>query len=189
MARGTKLVIGLALVAVSLALVWALTPAREVIDPRRLLAAAEELRASGWGIVLIPPAFVVLSLAMVPSSMLRWTTVLAFDPLFGVVCMTAGVLLATVLGHAIGQRVGAERLSRLGGDRITRIRARLGRTGVLGIAALRQVPLGPFMIVNAVAGAAQVRRRVFVGGTLLGMVPSVTVMVLAGSSLRAWLIS
>jgi uncharacterized membrane protein YdjX (TVP38/TMEM64 family) len=181
-------VIGLALGAVCLALAWAFTPLRSVIDPRGLLAGAEQLRASGWGIMLIPPAFVLLSLAMVPTSLLRWTTVLAFDPLFGVLCMTLGVVCATVLGHAIGQRVGAERLARIGGDRIERVRARIGRTGVLGIAALRQVPLGPFMIVNAVAGAARVRRNVFVAGTLIGMVPSVLVMVLAGSSLRAWVL-
>lgn len=188
MARGTAWAIGVALVAVCLALAWVFTPLGSLIEPRGLLEAAEQLRASGWGIVLIPPAFVLLSLAMVPTSLLRWTTVVAFDPLFGVVCMTLGVVCATVLGHAIGQRIGADRLARVGGDRIERIRVRLGRTGVLGIAALRQVPLGPFMIVNAVAGAARVRRSVFVGGTLLGMVPSVIVMVLAGSSLRAYLL-
>jgi phospholipase D1/2 len=188
MRRGTAWAIGLALVAVCLALAWAFTPLREVIEPRELLARAEQLRESGWGIVLIPPAFVLLSLAMVPTSLLRWTTVLAFDPVFGVVCMTLGVIGATLLGHAIGKRVGAERLARVGGARIEAIRARLGRTGVLGIAALRQIPLGPFMIVNAVAGAARVRGTVFLGGTLLAMIPSVTVMLLASSSVRGWVL-
>ncbi|MDQ3365860.1 MAG: VTT domain-containing protein [Myxococcota bacterium] len=189
MGRGTITVTCVALAALGLALAWALTPLRSVIEPRSLLAGAEQLRASGWGIVLVPPAFVLLSLAMVPTSLLRWTTVLAFSPLFGVLCMVLGVACATLLGHMIGQRIGADRLARIGGDRVHRIRARLERTGVLGIAALRQVPLGPFMIVNAVAGAARVRRNVFVAGTVLGMVPGVIVMVLAGSSLRAWLLS
>ena len=188
-------VIGIALGAVCLALAWAFTPLRTVIEPRALIAAAEELRASGWGLVLVPPAFVLLSLAMVPTSVLRWTTVVAFDPVFGVICMALGVVGATALGHAIGARVGAERLARFGGERlggrlgerIERIRGRLARTGVLGIAALRQVPLGPFMFVNAVAGAARVPRRVFLGGTVLGMIPSAVVMLIAASSVRAYL--
>lgn len=188
MARRTAWAIGLALGALALALAWAFTPLRTVLAPRALLTGAEQLRASGWGIVLVPPLFVLLSLAMVPTTLLRWTTVLAFDPVFGVLCMTAGVACATLVGHAIGQRVGADRLTALGGERMERVRARLRGTGILGVAAMRQVPLGPFMIVNAIAGAAQIRCRVFVGGTVLGMIPSVAVMLLAGSSMRAWLL-
>jgi len=187
MARWFGWVLALA-VAVGLALAWAFTPLRSLVDPRRLLAAAEHLRASGWGILLVPPAFVVLSLALVPTSILRWTTILAFDPWFGVAVMTVGVASATFLRHFIGARLGAERMSRLGSARFERVRVRLGRTGLLGVAALRQVPLGPFMIVNALAGATGMRRSVFVAGTIIGMVPSVVVMLLAGSSLRAWLL-
>lgn len=169
--------------AIGLAIAWAVTPLRTALSPRVLLTAAEDL--DGWGLVLVPPAFVVLSVAMVPTSILRWTTVVAFAPAVGVLFMVLGVMGATLLGHVIGARLGAERI---GGERIERLRARLTRTGVLGIAALRQVPMGPFMIVNAAAGAAGVRRRVFLGGTLVGMVPSVIVMVLAGTSVRAWLL-
>jgi uncharacterized membrane protein YdjX (TVP38/TMEM64 family) len=187
MSRGVAGAVALVL-TLGLALAWAFTPLRDALAPRDLLASAAELRATGWGMLLVPPVFVLLSLAMVPTTILRWATVVAFDPLFGVVFMVLGVLGATFVGHAIGERLGAERMSRFGGDRVERIRARLGRTGVLGIAALRQVPLGPFMIVNAAAGALRVRRGAFLGGTLVGMVPGAIVMVLAGGSLRAWLL-
>jgi phospholipase D1/2 len=170
-------------VLVALALAWVLTPLGELIDPRALLVSADELRATGWGIALIVPLFVAFSVVMIPTSLLRWTTIVAFDPLIGVPCMVAGVLCAAFLGHVIGERVGADRLARIGNARFERIRARLERTGVLGIAALRQVPLGPFMFVNAVAGAARTRRKTFLAGTLVGMVPSTI-----GASLRAWLV-
>jgi phospholipase D1/2 len=171
-----------------LALAWALTPLRELIDPRALLDAADSLRATGWGIALIVPLFVVFSVVMIPTSVLRWTTIVAFDPLIGVPCMVIGVMCAAFLGHALGTRAGAERLANVGSARFAKIRARLERTGVLGIAALRQVPLGPFMFVNAACGAARVPRKTFLAGTLVGMVPSTVVMVLAGASLRAWLL-
>jgi phospholipase D1/2 len=176
-------------IAIGLALAWALTPLREVVDPRAMLAAADELRATGWGIALIVPLFVAFSIVMVPTSLLRWTTIVAFDPWIGVPCMVIGVLVAALIGHAFGERAGAERIARIGNARFARIRARLERTGILGIAALRQVPLGPYMFVNAAAGAARVPRRTFLLGTLVGMVPSTIIMVAAGASLRAWLLS
>ena len=185
MSRGVACVVALVL-TLGLALAWAFTPLRDAIAPRELLTAAEDLRATGWGMLLVPPVFVLLSIAMVPTTILRWATVVAFDPLFGLVFMVLGVLGATFIGHAIGERLGAKRF---GGERVERIRARLARTGVLGVAALRQVPLGPFMFVNAVAGAARVRRGAFLGGTVVGMVPGAIVMVLAGGSLRAWLLA
>ncbi len=180
------IVIALLVLAAAVTL-WTTPPVRAALEPRALLAGAERLRDSGWGLLLIPPAFVLLSLVLVPSSVLRWTTIVAIGPVSGLLCMALGVIGATLVGHAIGQRLGSERLARLAGTRLPRIRDRLQRTGVLGIAALRQVPLGPFMVVNAVAGAARVRRHVLVAGTLVAMVPSVIVMTIAGGSLRAWL--
>ncbi|MGE3765933.1 MAG: TVP38/TMEM64 family protein [Kofleriaceae bacterium] len=178
-----------AILAIGLALAWVLTPLRALVDPRGLLASAEQLTSTAWGIALIVPAFVLLSVAMVPTSILRWATVLALHPVLGVTFMVIGVMCASFIGHAIGDRLGAERMARIGNERFARIRSRLERIGILGMAAIRQVPLGPFMIVNAVAGAARVRRRVFLAGTLVGMVPSTIVMLLAGASLRAWLLA
>ncbi len=177
-----------AAIAIGLAIAWAVTPLRELVDPRTLLDAADDLRATGWGIALIVPLFVVFSVLMVPASLLRWTTVVAFDPWIGVPCMLVGSIGATFIGHAIGKRAGAERLACIGSERVAKIRARLERAGVLGVAAIRQVPLGPSMFVNAAAGAAGVRRDVFLAGTFVSMLPSTVLMVVAGASLRAWLL-
>ena len=94
-----------AAVAVGLAIAWAATPLRELVDPQGLLAAADGLRATGWGIALIVPLFVLASVVMIPSSILRWTTVVAFDPWIGVPCMLLGSLGAAFTAQS---RIGAD---------------------------------------------------------------------------------
>ena len=58
---------------------------------------------------------------------------------------------------------------------------------VLSIAALRLVPLGPHMLVSAVAGAARLPRRTFVVGTVLGMIPGLVLLVCVGGPAEALL--
>jgi uncharacterized membrane protein YdjX (TVP38/TMEM64 family) len=179
--------IGAALVGVALFVAWRWTPLREVADPKALLAWAQTLRASGLAVLLVPAAFVALSLALFPIVVLRVTIVLVFGPLLGPVYALLGVAAGALLGHALGARLGARPLERLAGPRLDRIRARLeGRTGVWAIAALRLVPLGPFMVVNAVGGAARLRRRSFVLGTVLGLTPGIILIALVSAHLE-WL--
>jgi uncharacterized membrane protein YdjX (TVP38/TMEM64 family) len=183
------LAIGAALAGIALFVAWRWTPLREVADPKALLAWAEALRSSGIAIVLVPAAFVALSLALFPIVVLRVTIVLVFGPLLGPIYALLGVAAGALLGHAIGARLGAKPLERLAGPRVDRIRARLeGRTGVWAIAALRLVPLGPFMVVNAVGGAARLRRRNFVLGTVLGLTPGLVVIAVISAHLE-WLVA
>jgi uncharacterized membrane protein YdjX (TVP38/TMEM64 family) len=73
------------------------------------------------------------------------------------------------------------RVTTVAGPRVQRIRERLHGGGALAVAALRLVPLGPFMVVNAACGAAGLHRRAFMLGTIIVMVPTLVVMALAVS--------
>jgi phospholipase D1/2 len=48
----------------------------------------------------------------------------------------------------------------------------------MAIAVVRLLPIAPFSIVNAVAGASRIRLREFLLGTLLGMLPGITATVI-----------
>ncbi len=171
---------GMFTVMVLASLAWSLTPLADVARLERVTAGVEQLRAD-WpsAMILVPALFVALSLAFVPVSIMRPAIVLALGPILGPVCALAGGLLAAYLGYTIGKRVGGESLERLAGARVAAIRARIERHGVLAIAAVRLVPLGPFMLVNAVFGAAGVRRRDYLLGSLLSMIPGLVIMALA----------
>jgi uncharacterized membrane protein YdjX (TVP38/TMEM64 family) len=62
----------------------------------------------------------------------------------------------------------------LAGRRLNDLSRRLGERGLLAIIFVRVVPVGPFSIVNVVAGASHIRWRDFLLGTLIGLLPGVT---------------
>lgn len=160
-----------ALILVALAAAWIVTPLREVARPERLLGWAETLRQLPLAMVTVPAVFVLLGLVLFPVSVLRAVTVVVFGPVLGPLYAVTGAVLSGLVGYALGHRLGAKAVDDLAGPRARRIRERLGRAGALSIAAVRLIPLGPFTLVNAVAGAARVRLRDFTLGTFLGMTP------------------
>jgi len=113
-------------------------------------------------------AFIVLGLAMVPVILLIAATGMAFGPLLGPVYAMAGCLASAVIGFAIGRWMGLQRITQLGGERITRVMRTLKRNGTLAVFLVRKVP-APFTLINIVVGASTVRFRDFIVGTLLGM--------------------
>jgi phospholipase D1/2 len=113
-------------------------------------------------------AFVILGLAMVPVIVLIAATGVAFGPLLGPVYAMAGCLASASTGFAIGRWVGLQRVTRLGGERITRVTRSLKRNGTLAVFLVRKVP-APFTLVNIIVGASTVRFRDFIVGTVLGM--------------------
>jgi uncharacterized membrane protein YdjX (TVP38/TMEM64 family) len=117
------------------------------------------------GVVL---AFVTLGLLMVPVLLLIAATGVAFGPWLGPVYAMAGCLASASTGFAIGRWAGVRRLERVGGDRVIPLVRALERNGTLAVFLLRKVP-APFMLSNVVAGAARIRFRDFIVGTVLGM--------------------
>ena len=178
--------LGLGLGLIALFVAWRWTPLAEVADPKQLLAWAEALRESGFAALVVPLAFVVLTLALFPITVLRVTTVIVFGPVLGPIYAILGVALGALVGHALGVRLGSEPLERLAGKRVETLRTKLEKRGMLAIAGLRLVPLGPFMLVNAVAGAIRLRRRDFVVGTVIGMTPGLLLWALLSAQLQLW---
>ena len=113
-------------------------------------------------------AFIVLGLAMVPVILLIAATGIAFGPLLGPVYAMAGCLASASTGFAIGRWMGLQRITQLGGERMTRITRTLKRNGTLAVFLVRKIP-APFTLINIVVGASSVRFRDFIVGTLLGM--------------------
>jgi uncharacterized membrane protein YdjX (TVP38/TMEM64 family) len=180
-----KKLLALIAAALVLGLAWRFTPLAALADPEALVGHARGLRDQPLAVVLAPLAFVALSLVLCPLVVLRLTTVLLFGPLLGPLLAIAGVALCALIGHAIGARLGADGLERLAPRRVAQLRALADRRGLLAIAAMRLLPLGPFMVVNAAAGAARLRRRDFVAGTVLGLMPGLVAVVLFAASAGA----
>lgn len=167
----------MAAVIVALAVAWRFVP----FTPEELLLHARAVRELPLAPLWVAAAYVLLGLVMFPFVALRLGTVLVFGPILGPIYALAAGTLSAFVGYSIGRRLGAGALER--SPRAEKIRARLAGRGVLAVAALRLVPLGPFTLVNAMAGAARVPRRDFVLGTALGTAPGLLVLAMAGASL------
>ena len=69
------------------------------------------------------------------------------------------------------------------GPRLNRIRARVQRSGILAVAAIRLVPIAPFTIVNMVAGASGITPFHYTIGTALGLLPGLLMLSVIGSQI------
>src|SRR6185436_2518584 len=114
-------------------------------------------------------------LVLFPVSVLVGVTAIVFGPLLGTVYALIGATMSGAMTFAIGRHLSKDTVRALAGRRLNDLSRRLGERGLLAIIFARVVPVGPFSIVNIVAGASHIRWRDFLLGTVIGLVPGVTV--------------
>jgi uncharacterized membrane protein YdjX (TVP38/TMEM64 family) len=132
--------------------------------------------------------FVASGFVAAPLSVVMVPTIVVFGPVTGVLLTLVGASLSGALFFALGSTgssiVGraVDRLSFAGAL------ARLLRTdGVFAVAVARNLPLGPYPIVNLALGASPVRFAHFMVGNLIGLLPWLILYAFAGSQLRSLL--
>ena len=169
-----KQLIGVAVVLGSLGLLaaaWRWTPLGEWIDVWTMAQYLKELKNHPWTPLLVLGGFLVGSVVMVPITGLIIVSYLAFGPWEGFAYALIGSALSAGLTYGIGSWMGKEKLSRLAGSRINRLSQYVGERGLLSMVIAHMLPVGPFTIVNMLAGASHIGFRDFMIGTLMGMIP------------------
>jgi phosphatidylserine/phosphatidylglycerophosphate/cardiolipin synthase-like enzyme/uncharacterized membrane protein YdjX (TVP38/TMEM64 family) len=162
----------------ALAAMWRWTPLRELVALESLVRMARALDESSIAPVLVLAAYVIGGLLVVPVTALIAATGIVFGPVLGSVYALSGAVLSAAVTYGIGQRIGRHAVRKLAGSRLNRITRRLAKKGTLAIVIVRLLPIAPFSVVNAVAGASHIRLREFLIGTVLGMLPGVLAIVL-----------
>jgi uncharacterized membrane protein YdjX (TVP38/TMEM64 family) len=142
-----------------------------------------------WAPMLVIGVYLVAGLLAFPVLVLIAATAATFGPVTGFAYAAAGSLASAVVTYAVGALLGRETLRDFIGPRLSRIRNRIARGGVLAVAAIRLVPLAPFTVVNLVAGASEIRLGAYVAGTVLGMLPGLIVMSALGHQIMRILTS
>jgi phosphatidylserine/phosphatidylglycerophosphate/cardiolipin synthase-like enzyme/uncharacterized membrane protein YdjX (TVP38/TMEM64 family) len=170
--------IGVAVVVVALVaagVAWRYTPLQEWLAPERLIEIGESLRDEELAPLMAILAFIAGGLVLFPVMVLVGVTAVVFGPLLGTLYAMIGATLSGALTFAIGRHLSKDTVRSLAGRRLNDLSRRLGERGLLAIVFARVVPVGPFSIVNIVAGASHIRWRDFLLGTVIGLVPGVTV--------------
>jgi len=96
--------------------------------------------------------------------------------------------VSALLTYLIGAWLGRRPLQSLLGPRLSRIRNRICRSGLVAVAAVRLVPIAPFTLVNMVAGACRIPIVAYLAGTALGLLPGLLAMSALGHQIFRFIV-
>jgi phospholipase D1/2 len=170
--RGAFVLLALA----ALTAAWKWTPLGEYLRPRELAQLLFPAAGESYAGFVVVAGYIAGSLVAFPVTILIAATALAFPPVTAFLYSLAGCLGGATATFWAGRALGRNVLRRIGGARLNRVSKYLAKQGILTIAALRLVPIAPFSLVNAAAGASHIRFPSFFLGTLLGMAPGIFVI-------------
>jgi uncharacterized membrane protein YdjX (TVP38/TMEM64 family) len=136
----------------------------------------------GW---IAPLAFAllyaVLTVALVPGSVLTLAAGLLFGAVLGSGLTVVGATLGATIAFVIARTTGRRAVERLVSGRAARVDAWLRDRGLVAVITLRLVPLVPFSAANYAAGITAIRPRHFMVGTAIGIVPGTIAYTVLGA--------
>jgi len=182
-----KLLLALLLVLAALGGMWHYTPLAVWADADRVRAWAESFSKNIWAPLIVMAAYTPASLVLFPRPAITLFAVVAFGTVLGFVYAFSGILIAALATYALGLKLDRGAVRRIAGNRLNRLSQIMRERGVLAMTAVRLVPLGPFGVVNIVAGAIRIRLWHFMLGTAIGILPGTLVATIFGDQLAAGL--
>jgi uncharacterized membrane protein YdjX (TVP38/TMEM64 family) len=110
---------------------------------------------------------------------------LLFGPVLGVACALLVAVAAAVITFAAGRRLGRDFLVRHSGDRLTRLDGWISGQGVLSVAAVRSLPIGPYGLAGYAYGATGTPVRDYVLGTAIAAPPAAVTYAVLGAAVAS----
>ncbi|HEX6950829.1 MAG TPA: VTT domain-containing protein [Nitrospira sp.] len=166
------------LALILLAGLWQWTPLRELIDVTSMVNYLEEVGHGPTALLITVGGFLIGGVLVMPVMVLIAVTILAFGPWWGFWYALTGMTASALLTFGIGRLLGRRLMDHLSGSWVHRTSRTLAAKGILTVVALRILPVAPFSILNAVAGASHIRTRDFFVGTILGELPGLVSLAL-----------
>lgn len=172
-------VAGVVMALAGLAAAWRWTPLSETVDILSLMDAARSIDTLPLAPLIVVAAFTAAVSVGVPVTLAIAATVLVFGALQGFFYSLAGTVCSAVLVYGAGHKGGGGFVRRrLVGRKIGLVNKMLKKHGVKAIIAVRIMPVAPFFVVSAVAGAAGVPFGKYFLGTLIGLTPGLVALAL-----------
>lgn len=173
-----------------------MSPTRRLVV---LLAAVGALAAAAWWLPLgslpdqlgrlgpLAPVLGVLVgalllVALVPRTPVSLACGVLFGPWLGAACALAAAIIAAALTFAAGRALGRDFVAGHSGPRFARVEAWIAREGLLAVAAVRSLPIGPYGFAGYAYGASGVRVRDYALGTIVAALPSSVSYALLGAA-------
>ncbi len=161
----------------------------EWFHPERIKVFLEYAQTSRFSLPLVCLIYVVGGFVLFPVTILSLITATVFGSLLGPLYGMVGSLISATVMFWLGHWAGLNGLRNLFGERIRSIDRKFHKSGIVGVAALRFIPIAPYSLVNLVAGISSITFFDFIVGTFLGFLPGLLVKGFVGQSLTEVLIN
>lgn len=143
------------------------------IDQGTLANHLRGIRGTWWAPIAVTFMFTLLAFLGAPQFVLIAATVAVFGASEGIILSWIATMISAIVGYIIGRTGGAALVQKLLSGRGAKILNFIGKNGFLTSLIIRQVPSGPFILVNLALGASNVRASWFIAGTGLGILPKI----------------
>jgi uncharacterized membrane protein YdjX (TVP38/TMEM64 family) len=124
-----------------------------------------------------------LLMALVPRTPISVACGLLFGAGAGIACAVAVGMIAAAATFATGRWLGRDFVAHRAGRRWVALERWIAREGVLAVAAVRAVPLGPYGLIGYAYGTSNVRVRDYALGTLISGTPSAVTYAWLGAAI------
>jgi len=170
-----------ALVVVALALAWRLGYF-ELARREQLVALVRQARHTPAAGLVYAIAYALIAAVGLPITVLSIVGGALFGTARGAALAWSGAMAATLIAHALARSIGQKSVRRLLGRHHLLDRLRK-RSDFWLLFRLRLVPVGPFAVLDYVAGLVGVSLRVLLLATAFGVLPTVAAYAYAGAEL------
>jgi len=109
--------------------------------------------------------------------------VVAFGPVNGALYSWVATMVSGTITFWLGRFSGEAAVARFSGRRTARFADFVSRNAFAASLIVRNVPTGPFLIVNMAFGALRANYLAFLGGMAIGSLPKILLVTFAGQSL------
>lgn len=145
----------------------------------------QDLADTPWALPAVIALFCGAAFVGIPQFGLIGAAVVAFGPLYGAVYSWIATLVSGALTFWLGRFSGEAAVARFSGPRSRRFTEFVARNAFAASAIVRNVPTGPFLIVNMAFGALRANFLAYLSGMAVGVIPKIVLVTFAGQSLMA----
>jgi phospholipase D1/2 len=172
---------------VALPAIWSWTPLNHWINLATIIGWQESVKNHPAAFYLVVAAYLLGGLVLFPVTILNVATVFTFGPILGNIYALAGWLASAATGYGIGRLTGRKMVQKLARAWLDRLFRPIGRHGFLTVLTLRVFPVAPFTLVNVFVGAWGIRFWDFFMASIVGRIPGVILLTLAGVQVESLL--
>ncbi|MEE9328782.1 MAG: VTT domain-containing protein [Parvularculaceae bacterium] len=143
------------------------------LDKDKLDEIMGRIADTPFAIIGVICVFAVLALTGFPQTLLIAGTVAVFGAQVGSSYAWIATMISATLTFALGHMFGGRAVRRLSAGRAVTMIETVQRHGILTTMMVRWTPSAPFIVVNAIAGAAHISILKFWLGTGIGIIPKI----------------